>query len=169
MRFINTPLSFSHFCLTSVLQWWIEGIISGSKEGVIWWKNLRKKGMSYFWDDMKVPWLIQSSKKALIFFLSFPAIHGLKKGKLIGEGNRIPIMYFSYWIHLWLNSIFLDQPWLTSLPSHLLTHRATVTSLEDFEARLNLAIERNAFLESELDEKEDLKVTVQRLKDEARG
>lgn len=46
--------------------------------------------------------------------------------------------------------------------------RATVTSLEDFEARLNLAIERNAFLESELDEKEDLKVTVQRLKDEAR-
>ncbi|XP_042243393.1 nuclear distribution protein nudE-like 1-A [Homarus americanus] len=47
--------------------------------------------------------------------------------------------------------------------------RATVTSLEDFESRLNLAIERNAFLESELDEKEDLKVTVQRLKDEARG
>ncbi|XP_042243401.1 nuclear distribution protein nudE-like 1 isoform X2 [Homarus americanus] len=46
--------------------------------------------------------------------------------------------------------------------------RATVTSLEDFESRLNLAIERNAFLESELDEKEDLKVTVQRLKDEAR-
>lgn len=47
--------------------------------------------------------------------------------------------------------------------------RATVTSLEDFEARLNLAIERNAFLESELDEKEALKVMVQRLKDEARG
>lgn len=46
--------------------------------------------------------------------------------------------------------------------------RATVTSLEDFGTRLNLAIERNAFLESELDEKEDLKVTVQRLKDEAR-
>lgn len=46
--------------------------------------------------------------------------------------------------------------------------RATVTSLEDFEARLNLAIERNAFLESELDEKEALKVMVQRLKDEAR-
>lgn len=44
-----------------------------------------------------------------------------------------------------------------------------MTSLEDFEARLNLAIERNAFLESELDEKEDLKVMVQRLKDEARG
>lgn len=46
--------------------------------------------------------------------------------------------------------------------------RATVTSLEDFETRLNLAIERNAFLESELDEKEALKVMVQRLKDEAR-
>ncbi|XP_076045544.1 nuclear distribution protein nudE-like 1-B isoform X2 [Oratosquilla oratoria] len=46
--------------------------------------------------------------------------------------------------------------------------RATVTSLEDFEGRLNLAIERNAFLESELDEKEALKVMVQRLKDEAR-
>ncbi|CAL4073525.1 unnamed protein product [Meganyctiphanes norvegica] len=46
--------------------------------------------------------------------------------------------------------------------------RATVSSLEDFEGRLNMAIERNAFLESELDEKESLKVTVQRLKDEAR-
>jgi len=31
------------------------------------------------------------------------------------------------------------------------------------------AIERNAFLESELDEKETLSETVQRLKDEARG
>ncbi|KAJ8318484.1 hypothetical protein KUTeg_003575 [Tegillarca granosa] len=41
--------------------------------------------------------------------------------------------------------------------------RATVVSLEDFEA-----IERNAFLESELDEKETLVETVQRLKDEAR-
>jgi len=46
--------------------------------------------------------------------------------------------------------------------------RATVSSLEDFEGRMNMAIERNAFLESELDEKESLKVTVQRLKDEAR-
>lgn len=46
--------------------------------------------------------------------------------------------------------------------------RAAVSSLEDFEARLNQAIERNAFLESELDEKEALKVTVQRLKDESR-
>jgi len=46
--------------------------------------------------------------------------------------------------------------------------RATVVSLEDFEQRLNQAIERNAFLESELDEKETLCETVQRLKDEAR-
>ncbi|XP_030847347.1 nuclear distribution protein nudE-like 1-A [Strongylocentrotus purpuratus] len=46
--------------------------------------------------------------------------------------------------------------------------RTTVTSLEDFEHRLNSAIERNAFLENELDEKESLVVTVQRLKDEAR-
>lgn len=42
-------------------------------------------------------------------------------------------------------------------------------SLEDFELRLNQAIERNAFLESELDEKENLLESVQRLKDEARG
>ncbi|KAL8566584.1 hypothetical protein ACOMHN_054806 [Nucella lapillus] len=46
--------------------------------------------------------------------------------------------------------------------------RATVVSLEDFEMRLNQAIERNAFLESELDDKETLTDTVQRLKDEAR-
>ncbi|XP_077173252.1 nuclear distribution protein nudE homolog 1 [Paroedura picta] len=46
--------------------------------------------------------------------------------------------------------------------------RATIMSLEDFEQRLNQAIERNAFLESELDEKEDLQESVQRLKDEAR-
>ncbi|XP_026580213.1 nuclear distribution protein nudE homolog 1-like, partial [Pseudonaja textilis] len=46
--------------------------------------------------------------------------------------------------------------------------RATIMSLEDFELRLNEAIERNAFLESELDEKETLLESVQRLKDEAR-
>merc|ERR1712013_863390 len=34
--------------------------------------------------------------------------------------------------------------------------------------RMNAAIERNAFLESELDEKENLKMAVQRLKDETR-
>ncbi|EPY85136.1 nuclear distribution protein nudE 1-like protein [Camelus ferus] len=45
---------------------------------------------------------------------------------------------------------------------------ATIMSLEDFEQRLNQAIERNAFLESELDEKENLLESVQRLKDEAR-
>ncbi|KAG8432952.1 hypothetical protein GDO86_017280 [Hymenochirus boettgeri] len=46
--------------------------------------------------------------------------------------------------------------------------RATIMSLEEFEQRLNQAIERNAFLESELDEKENLLESVQRLKDEAR-
>ncbi|XP_067344393.1 nuclear distribution protein nudE-like 1-A isoform X5 [Channa argus] len=46
--------------------------------------------------------------------------------------------------------------------------RATIVSLENFEQRMNQAIERNAFLESELDEKESLLVSVQRLKDEAR-
>ena len=40
--------------------------------------------------------------------------------------------------------------------------------MEDFESRLNAAIERNAFLESELDEKEALKASVQRMKDETR-
>nr|XP_033501564.1 nuclear distribution protein nudE homolog 1 [Epinephelus lanceolatus] len=48
------------------------------------------------------------------------------------------------------------------------TKRATIMSLEDFEQRMNHVIERNAFLESELDEKETLLVSVQRLKDEAR-
>lgn len=47
--------------------------------------------------------------------------------------------------------------------------RTTVVSLEVFEGKLNHAIERNAFLESELDDKESLAFTVQRLKDEARG
>ena len=47
--------------------------------------------------------------------------------------------------------------------------RATICSLEEFDARLNSAIERNAFLENELEDKEELMITVQRLKDEARG
>lgn len=47
--------------------------------------------------------------------------------------------------------------------------RATIMSLEDFEQRMNHVIERNAFLESELDEKENMLESVQRLKDEARG
>ncbi|XP_040212854.1 nuclear distribution protein nudE homolog 1 [Rana temporaria] len=46
--------------------------------------------------------------------------------------------------------------------------RATILSLEDFEQRLNQAIERNAFLESELDEKENDLECIQRLKDETR-
>ncbi|XP_062508176.1 nuclear distribution protein nudE-like 1 [Corticium candelabrum] len=46
--------------------------------------------------------------------------------------------------------------------------RATVASLEDFDAQLNRAIERNAFLETELDDKATLQESVQRLKDEAR-
>jgi len=47
--------------------------------------------------------------------------------------------------------------------------RAAAVSIEDFETKLNLAIERNVYLESELDEKENLKGMVQRLKDETRG
>lgn len=46
--------------------------------------------------------------------------------------------------------------------------RATICSLDEFDARLNNAIERNAFLENELEEKEQLIITVQRLKDESR-
>ncbi|KAH0632065.1 hypothetical protein JD844_020126 [Phrynosoma platyrhinos] len=55
-----------------------------------------------------------------------------------------------------------------AIPAHSSLPRATIMSLEDFEQRLNQAIERNAFLESELDEKENLLESVQRLKDEAR-
>ncbi|CAN2390368.1 nudE neurodevelopment protein 1-like 1 [Pristimantis euphronides] len=47
-------------------------------------------------------------------------------------------------------------------------HRATIFTLEDFELRLNQAIERNAFLECELDEKENNLEYIQRLKDETR-
>lgn len=65
-----------------------------------------------------------------------------------------------------LVSIFLKD--LVVTPNALF-FRATIMSLEDFEQRLNQAIERNAFLESELDEKENLLESVQRLKDEARG
>lgn len=58
---------------------------------------------------------------------------------------------------------------LASLLFLRLFYRETVTSLQDFEAKLNQAIERNAFLESELDDKDYLMESVQRLKDEARG
>lgn len=46
--------------------------------------------------------------------------------------------------------------------------RVTMSSLEDFEQKLNQAFERNAILENELDEKEQLQVMCQRLKDEVR-
>jgi hypothetical protein len=46
--------------------------------------------------------------------------------------------------------------------------RVTMTSLDDFETKLNLALERNAILENELDEKDQLNVACQRLKDEVR-
>ncbi|XP_022196208.1 nuclear distribution protein nudE-like 1-B [Nilaparvata lugens] len=46
--------------------------------------------------------------------------------------------------------------------------RAMYVSLGEFERKLNSSIERNVLLESELDEKEQLKTMVQRLKDEAR-
>jgi hypothetical protein len=41
-------------------------------------------------------------------------------------------------------------------------------SLTEFETKINEALERNAILESELDGKDELAETVQRLKDEAR-
>lgn len=47
-------------------------------------------------------------------------------------------------------------------------HRALYVSIGEFETKLNTTIERNVMLESELDEKESLKIMVQRLKDEAR-
>lgn len=46
--------------------------------------------------------------------------------------------------------------------------RQTISTLEDFEQRLNQALERNAYLENELEEKEQLQETIQRLKDESR-
>ena len=46
--------------------------------------------------------------------------------------------------------------------------RQTISTLEDFEQRLNQALERNAYLENELEEKDQLHATIQRLKDEAR-
>ena len=61
------------------------------------------------------------------------------------------------------------EKWAAVLESHRVCFRATIMSLEDFEQRMNQVIERNAFLESELDEKENLLESVQRLKDEARG
>ena len=67
-----------------------------------------------------------------------------------------------FWIRFYVG--WAEEPNILDFVS-----RATIVSLEDFEQRLNQAIERNAFLESELDDKESLLVSVQRLKDEARG
>lgn len=50
-----------------------------------------------------------------------------------------------------------------------LCFRETCASLGDFETKMNDAIERNALLEVELDEKESLQAMVQRLKDEISG
>lgn len=47
--------------------------------------------------------------------------------------------------------------------------RMITESISAVETALNGAIERNAILESEIDEKESLKEKVQRLTDEARG
>merc|ERR1712079_254050 len=46
--------------------------------------------------------------------------------------------------------------------------RNSLVSLEDFQGQINAAVERNAFFESELEENFCLKMSVQRLKDEAR-
>ena len=46
--------------------------------------------------------------------------------------------------------------------------RINLASLEDLQGQLNAAVERNAFLESEVEEKFCLKMSFQRLKDEAR-
>lgn len=70
------------------------------------------------------------------------------------NNNRLYIQDFNDFNNLFLKSC---------------SYRATIMSLEDFEQRMNHVIERNAFLESELDEKENLLESVQRLKDEARG
>lgn len=71
-------------------------------------------------------------------------------------------LFLCFWISFYVS--WAEEPNILDFVS-----RATIVSLEDFEQRLNQAIERNAFLESELDDKESLLVSVQRLKDEARG
>ncbi|XP_058796280.1 nuclear distribution protein nudE-like 1 isoform X1 [Phymastichus coffea] len=47
-------------------------------------------------------------------------------------------------------------------------HRVSKVTEEEMEAKFNVALEKTALLESELDEKESLRTTVQRLKDEIR-
>lgn len=48
------------------------------------------------------------------------------------------------------------------------TNRCAMFSLGEFESKLNEALERNSILEMELDDKDELAETVQRLRDEAR-
>ena len=52
----------------------------------------------------------------------------------------------------------VKKQYLIFLWFFLRAKRSTLASLEDFEVKMNATIERNAFLESELDEKESLKV-----------
>lgn len=49
------------------------------------------------------------------------------------------------------------------------TNRVVSESVAGFEAMLNQAYEKNAMLEMEIDEKEQMQVNLQRLMDEARG
>lgn len=49
------------------------------------------------------------------------------------------------------------------------TNRVVSESVAGFEAMLNQAYEKNALLEMEVDEKENMQVNLQRLMDEARG
>lgn len=53
--------------------------------------------------------------------------------------------------------------------AYIFSYRINKVTEEEIEAKFNLAIEKNALLESELDEKESLKAKVQRLMDEVRG
>lgn len=48
------------------------------------------------------------------------------------------------------------------------TNRCAMFSLGEFEAKMNEALEQNAILHSEMEEKDDLSETVQRLRDETR-
>ena len=76
-------------------------------------------------------------------------------------------IYFIDWIKLSILYFMIDFLLYYNLFGFYF--RATICSLEEFDSRLNSAIERNAFLENELEEKEELIITVQRLKDESRG
>lgn len=101
--------------------------------------------------------------QARIRLKSMPQLH---KPEILIPFNRSwssPRGYLNLMNGMSTSSFIFRLPFLNS------SLRATIVSLENFEQRLNQAIERNAFLESELDEKESLLVSVQRLKDEARG